>query len=84
MSFFNDLIDKFDSTLPGKVLTKGIDRKQSKNAPDYFMLQAGKKSVSSHFDDSDNQTLQEAKVYLAGKLYRITENDQGYDLGETL
>ena len=84
MSFFNDLTDKFDSTLPGKVLTKGIDRKQSKNAPDYFMLQAGKKSVSSHFDDSDNQTLQEAKVYLAGKLYRITENEQGYDLGETL
>ena len=84
MDFFSSMIDKFDSTLPGKVLTKGIDRKEMRNAPDYFMLQAGRKSVSSHFDGSTNETLQEAKVYLAGKLYRLTENEQSYDLGEVL
>ena len=84
MEFFNSMMDKFDSTLPGKVLTKGIDRKELRNAPDYFMLQAGKKSVSSRFDNSTNETLEEAKVYLAGKLYRLTENEQSYDLGEVL
>ena len=85
VEFFQSMMDKFDSSLAGKVLTKGIDRKEMRNAPDYFMLQAGRKSVSSHFDaDAIDETLEEAKVFLSGKLYRLTEKEDSYDLGEVL
>ena len=50
MEYFNQKKKKFDSSLLGRVLTKGIDRQGMKNAPDAFMLHSGMKSTISYLD----------------------------------
>jgi hypothetical protein len=54
MEHINSMKKKFDSSLVGRILTKGIDREGIKNAPDSYMLHAGLKGTMSYLDDAED------------------------------
>ena len=88
MDVVNDLGDKFDSTIFGRVLTKGIDRKGMKNAPKSYMLLPDLKSAAAHYDEAADQILKDAKYVINDSLYELTYKDsgpnKGYHIGEKL
>ena len=90
MEYFNQKKKKFDSSLLGRVLTKGIDRQGMKNAPDAFMLHSGMKSTISYLDRTaddlvEDKILREAKYVVNDKVFSIIFDERsGYDLGEVL
>ena len=88
MNIIDDLGDKFDSTIIGRVLTKGIDRKGIKNAPKSYMLLPDLKSAASHFDGATDQILQDAKYVINNSIYELTYKEsgpnKGYHIGEKL
>ena len=86
-----DFKDKINTTLPGKILTKGIDLKNIKYSPDIVFFHKGDKSLLSQFDkDAKNNELSEMKVGLRSGLfkhtvYNVTRNaDDELQLGEAL
>ena len=85
---FNNILDEasrwFSGTLPGKVLTKGIDRQELRNAPMYSYLRAGKKAVVSWLDEADDQILKEGKLFIDGKIYGVDTSGDKYKLTEVL
>lgn len=85
---FNDTLDRasrwFSGTLPGKVLTKGIDRQELREAPMYAFLQAGKKATISWLDEADDQILKQSKIFIDGKVYGIDKSGDKYKLTEAL
>ena len=85
---FNESLDKasrwFSSTLPGKVLTKGIDRQELREAPMYAFLQAGKKATISWLDEADDKILKQSKIFIDGKVYGIDKSGDKYKLTEAL
>ena len=85
MEALNKLKKKFDSSLPGRVITKGIDRQGMKNAPEGFMLHSGMKSTMAFLDNADDNILKEAKYVFDGKVYSIDFDErEGFKLGEEL
>lgn len=70
-----DFTDKFlkraASTMPGKVMFKGIDVMEQTNKPNYYMLSQGKKSLTSFIDDSLDGTLHTNKVNIGNALYNM-------------
>ena len=83
-NMMEDARDKFDSTIIGKVLTKGIDRKGMKNAPQSHILLAGKKSAAAWLDEAEDGILKESKVVIEDKIYSLLHDKEGYHLGEEL
>ena len=87
-----DFMDKFNATLPGKVLTKGIDLKNIKQAPDIVFFHRGDKSLLSQFDkDAKDNELAEMKVGMRTGLFKHTVynvkrdvNTDELQLGEAL
>ena len=66
-----DFINKFNATLPGKVLTKGIDFKNLRDAPDIIFYNKGVKSMLSQFDEGAiGNELQEMKVSMRSGLFK--------------
>ena len=82
--FFEQLGDSFDSTIIGRVLTKGIDRKGTRNAPKAYILQAGKKSTMAFLDGADDQILKESKIVVDDTIYELLHDDKGYHIGQEL
>ena len=86
----NNVIDKykdsFDSSLVGRILTKGIDRKATKNAPLSYIMMPGLKSSMSHYDGGVDNLLKEAKQVINDKIFKIEfdEKTGEYYLGEML
>ena len=89
-----DFMNKFNATLPGKILTKGIDFKNFRDAPDIVFYNKGVKSMLSQFDEGAvGNELKEMKVsmrsgFLKHKFYAIDrdattgELHLGDELGE--
>ena len=93
MEMFDQWRNKFDSTIIGRVLTKGIDRRGMRNAPKSYMLLPDRISAASYLDYTQEQLeqglktdniLKEAKYVINNKIYSITQDNQGYHLGEML
>lgn len=85
MEMLDEWGDKFDSTIIGRVLTKGIDRKGMKKAPKTYMLLPGRISAAAHFDGADDNILKQAKQVINNKIYNIDYDPQkGYILGDYL
>ena len=88
ISQFNNMLDEasrwFSGTLPGKVLTKGIDRQELREAPMYAYLRAGKKATISWLDEAEDQILKEGKLFIDGKVYGIDTTGDKYKLTEVL
>lgn len=85
MEHINSMKKKFDSSLVGRVLTKGIDREGMKNAPDSYMLHAGLKGTMSYLDNAEDQILKESRYVVGDTLYSILRDKDGnYRLGEEL
>ena len=82
MNIVDDAVDKFNSTIIGKVLTKGIDRKGISNAPGAHLLLSGKKSMAAWLDNADDQILKEAKIVVDNKVYSLLHDKEGYHMGE--
>ena len=86
----NNVIDKykdsFDSSLVGRILTKGIDRKATRNAPLSYIMMPGLKSSMSHYDGGVDNLLKEAKQVINDKIFKIEfdEKTGEYYLGEML
>lgn len=71
------LINKFNATLPGKILTKGIDLKNFRDSPDIIFYNKGVKSMLSQFDIKDAEDLKdfdlkEMKVSMRSGLLKHT------------
>ena len=75
MNLFESWHQKFNSTLPGKVLTKGIDIKTIKDAPTIRYHRSGFKSIMSRYDEDavDNVTTS-FKTAIGNTLYRINQD----------
>ena len=71
----DDFENKLDSSLLGRVFTKGIDRKGSRNAPKVSVLLPGRKSATSHLDNADDGILKEAKIIVNNKLFGLDIDD---------
>ena len=71
--------DKLDSSLIGRIFTKGIDRKGSRNAPKVSVLLPGRKSATAHLDGVDDGILREAKVIVNNKLFGIDVDEKSGD-----
>ena len=78
--------DDFGSSIIGRVLTKGIDRKNTKNAPLTHMLLPGLKSSAAHFDGATDNILKEAKQVINNKIFKVEVDEKTgeYYLGEML
>ena len=90
--FMKDMIDKFNATIPGKIITKGIDFRNMKDTPGIVFYHKGDKSILSQFDaDAISNELEEMKVsvrsgFLKHKVFAVERDavtDQ-YKLGEEL
>ena len=82
MELIDDKIDKFNSTIVGKILTKGIDRKGLADAPGAHLLLSGKKSMAAWLDGADDQILKKAKVVVDNQVYELLHDKNGYHLSE--
>ena len=75
LTSLNESIDKakdsFDSSIMGRVLTKGIDRKSSRNAPMSHLLLPGMKSAAAHFDGAEDNILRQAKYVINNKIFNV-------------
>ena len=87
-AYFDSFMEKFNSTLPGKVLTKGIDLKGVKDAPGVQFFHIGKRSFASGWNDdgSVDNIAQSMNVFIDGELYAFDRNeiDQQFHLGKKL
>ena len=98
---FNNVLEniknQINATLPGKVLTKGIDFKNFRDSPDIVFYQKGAKSILSQFNEdtnselSKNRQLEELKVSMrtgmfTHTLYSVNRNvsTNELELGEAL
>ena len=87
MEFLDDYKRKFDSSIIGKILTKGIDRTSIKQLPEIRFHHSWVKSTLSQFDEEakEDHFSRKARLSFGGKLYDINENAQGVaELGEVL
>ena len=85
MDFLDEQEDKFNSSIVGKILTKGIDRKSLRNVPEINFFHSGKRAIHSAFDAAEDKISEDAKMSIGNKLYRLEEQADGtYDLGEEL
>ena len=85
MRLFNSFLDKFNSTLPGKVLTKGIDIKSIKEAPTITYHLSGKRSIISKFDEGDDKITEKFRIAIDGTLFDVDKDDVGtLELGKEL
>ena len=73
----DDISNKLDSSIVGRIFTKGIDRKGTRNAPKVSVLLPGMKSATAHLDGVDDGILREAKVIVNNKLFGIDTDDAG-------
>ena len=74
MNLFESWHQKFNSTLPGKVLTKGIDIKTILDAPTIRFHRSGFRSIMSKFDkDSIDNVTTTFKVAIGDTLYRVDD-----------
>ena len=91
MALFDSLIKKFNSTLPGKILTKGIDIQTIRDAPIISFHRSGFKSIMSRYDDDAvNNVTTSFKATIGNTLFRmdqetgeLTELAQGMTVGLT-
>ena len=72
----------FNSTLPGKVLTKGTDRQAALGAPEYAFFRAGTKSNLAFLDNAEDGILKNDYIYHRGSIYSINKNGDQYGLGD--
>ena len=78
-----DLLNQFNATLPGKILTKGIDLKNFRDRPNVTFFYAGDKSMLSALEEGNtSKQLQRMKVgirtgLLTNSIYDVVEDDQG-------
>ena len=85
IDFIEEQMDKFNSSIVGKVLTKGIDRKSLKDVPEINFHQSWVRSMNSQFDDVDDKISRRTRVSIGNKLFDINETDDGiYELGEQI
>ena len=84
MEMFDKMGDKFDSTIIGRILTKGIDRKGMRNAPKSYMLLPDRLSSAAYLDGADDNILREAKYVINNKIFSVVKKEDGYHLGEQL
>ncbi len=82
--FKNELIDKWNSSLPGKVLTKGIDIKNIKDAPQFYMFIPGKKSLTAAIDGTADNITSETKIVMNNILYSLDMDMDGLHIGKEL
>ena len=91
MAWFDSLLQKFNSTLPGKILTKGIDIQTIRDAPIISFHRSGFKSIMSRYDDDAvNNVTTSFKATIGNTLYKmdqetgeLTELAQGMSVGLT-
>lgn len=72
----NNFLDKFSSTIPGRLL-KGIDIKQQFTNPIYELHHANKLDLSASFDGSVNRELIRNKVTIGRDLYDVVTDESG-------
>ncbi len=81
MNLFESWHQKFNSLLPGKILTKGIDIKTILDAPTIRYHRSGFRSIMSKYDkDSVDNVTTTFKTAIGDTLYRI--NDETGELEE--
>ncbi len=85
----DNFMDDFNSTIIGRVLTKGIDRKGMKNAPKSYMLLPDLKSAAARFqDDVIDNRLKDPIYVINNTAYKMyyddTSIERGYRIGEEL
>ena len=69
--FMEDFVNQFNATLPGKVLTKGIDFKNIKDMPNISFFHTGDKSILSKFDeDAIDNEISNMKVGIKSGLFK--------------
>ena len=78
----DQFMGKWNSSLPGKILTKGIDLKGINDAPNVAFFVKGKKSFTSGYGESDGTTALENFFYVDGKLFKEENINGTYHLSE--
>ena len=84
IEFLDKVKRKWNSTLPGKVLTKGIDFESFKSAPQITFHLPGKRSLLSQFDDGEDSLTEKLRVQIGGTMFDIDQEDGIYKLGKEL